>query len=76
MKRQKHRCSMNSQGVCIRAMEVRWQWDGRENYGLDGAGVHRDTIEFWGASIPKYVSTRSKVSRGNIGKEIHLVATI
>ena len=43
MKRQKHRHSMNSQGVCIRATEARWQ---RINYCLDGAGVHGDTTEF------------------------------
>lgn len=43
---------------------------------VDGAGVHRGTIAFWGTAVPKCVNTKWKMSQGNTGEEIHLVATI
>lgn len=45
------------------------------NHYVDGPGVHRGTIKFWGTSVVKCVSTRLKMSQGNI-REIHSVVTI
>lgn len=80
MKRQKDRFCKNSQGVYqdkgSRMAGVGYRVGGGLNLYLDGGGVQRGMIEFWGTSVPTCVSTTLKMSRGNTGEEIYLVATM